>query len=358
MLKKQLLRGTVLLCLWSIAKPAVQAQAEIPYLPSARTSEFFHRDSIVNLVSLIQDSPPQDFRGLIVIKDDKLVTEEYFHTFWRTSLHDIRSAGKSITGMLMGIAIKQGLVKSVEDPVYDYLDIPPPTVAHKDIKIKHLLSMSAGFDADSDDGNTPGQAGQWMGLDDWTAYIQRVPMARKPGKRWVYGDLNSQLVGTIIENTSGMSLSEFAKKHLFDPMDVHEYYWQQSKAGSTVASGNLFITALDFAKLGWLVLNKGNWRGQQLISEEYIDEMIGKQISINENYFGVPVDYGYFWYTRTREFAGKNITYHYASGNGGNYVMVIPSENMVVALTSSAYGPYHGHFRSNLIFQKVMEALK
>ena len=106
------------------------AQEEIPYLPSAPTAEFFHKDSILNLVNLIRNTPPQDFRSLVVIKDDKLVTEEYFHTFWRTSLNDIRSAGKSITGMLMGVALQQGLVKSVEDPVYDYLDIAPPTKAH------------------------------------------------------------------------------------------------------------------------------------------------------------------------------------------------------------------------------------
>lgn len=315
-------------------------------------------EAIQKLVDLIASTPPNDFRSVVVIKDGKLVVEEYFHTFWRTSLHDIRSAGKSITGMLMGIALKQGLVKSVEDPVYDYLAMAPPTKKHEAIKIRHLLTMSSGLDADSDDSSTPGQAGQWIGLDDWTPYIQTVPMKRKPGQRWVYSDLNSQLVGTIIENTSGMSLSEFAKKHLFEPLGIREYYWQQSKAGSTVASGNLFITGLDFAKLGLLVLNKGNWQGKQLISENYIREMTGKQITIDEDYFGFPVDYGYFWYTRTRNFSGKDITYHYASGNGGNYVIVIPEKNMVVSLSSSAYGPYHGHSRSQNIFKAIMEALE
>ena len=333
------------------------AQEEIPYLPSAPTAEFFHKDSIVNLVNLIRNTPPQDFRSLVVIKGDKLVTEEYFHTFWRSSLNDIRSAGKSITGMLMGVAIQQGLVKSVEDQVYDYLDIAPPTKAHAAIKIKHLLTMSAGYDADSDDGSTPGQAGQWNYMEDWNPYIQKVPMKRKPGAQWVYSDLNSQLIGKIIENKSGMSLSEFARKYLFGPLGVKEYYWQQSPAGSTVASGNLFITGLDFAKLGWLVLHDGNWLGKQLMSKEYIKAMTGRQIKIDDDYFGFPVDYGYFWYTRTRTIGDKEYTYHYASGNGGNYVIVIPEENMVISLMSSAYGPYHGHGRSNRIFEKVMEAL-
>ncbi len=335
-----------------------KAQQEIPYLPSAPTAEFFHRDSIVNLVNLIRNTPPQDFRSLVVIKDDKLVTEEYFHTFWRTSLHDIRSAGKSITGMLLGVAIEQGLVKSVDAPAYDYLPIAPPTQRHAAIKIKHLLSMSAGYDADSDEGSTPGQAGQWNWMEDWNDYIQKVPMKRKPGAKWVYSDLNSQLIGLIIETQSGMSLSQFAKKYLFGPLDMKEYYWQQSPAGSTVASGNLFITGLDFAKLGWLVLHEGKWLGKQLISKEYIQAMTGKQIEIDANYFGFPVDYGFYWYTRTRQIGGKEYTYHYASGNGGNYIIVIPEENMVISLMSSAYGPYHGHGRSTRIFEKVMEALK
>ncbi len=218
--------------------------------------------------------------------------------------------------------------------------------------------MSAGYDADSDDYNTPGQAGQWMQIDDWSPYIQKVPMKRKPGRQWVYGDLNSQLVGLIIETQSGMSLSEFAQKHLFGPIDMKEYYWQQSQAGSTVASGNLFLRGIDFAKLAWLVLREGNWQGQQLMSKEYVKDMTGKQISIDPDYFGVPVDYGYFWYTRTRNIGGKDYTYHYASGNGGNYMIVVPSENMVISLMSSAYGPYHGHGRSMRIFEKVIEALK
>lgn len=343
----------------TISASPLFSQAELPYLPTAPPAEVgFNEDSLSNLIDLISDTPPRDFRGLIVIKDDKLVVEEYFHTFWRTSLTDIRSAGKSITALLMGVALQQGLVKSVDDRAYDYLEIEPPTQAHAQIKIRHLLSMSAGYDADSDDGDTPGQAGQWMGLDDWTSYIQNVPMARKPGDRWVYGDLNSQLVGTIIENTSGMSLTDFARKHLFGPMDIREYFWQQSAAGSTVASGNLFLTALDFAKFGWLTLNKGKWQGEQLISEAYVNEMIGKQIEIPADYFGFPVDYGYLWYTRTRTMAGREVTYHYASGNGGNYIIVIPEENMVISLVSTAYGPYHGHGRSMRIFEILMEALK
>lgn len=348
------------LSLWlNIWALSLSAQQELPYLPTAQPAEVgFKEDSIHNLVQLIRDTPPRDFRSLVVIKDDKLVVEAYFHTFWRNSLHDIRSAGKSITAMLLGIAIDRGLVNSVEDPIYDYLNIDPPTPKHAAMKIKHLLSMTSGLDADSDDPGTPGQAGQWMGLDDWDDYIQKVPMARAPGERWVYADLNSQFIGTIIEKASGMNLSAFAKKQLFGPLDIEEYYWQQNKAGSTVASGNLFMTGLDFAKLGWLVLRQGQFQGKQLISQTYLREMTDKQLSIPEDYFGVPVDYGYLWYTRTRQFAGKEVTYHYASGNGGNYIMVIPGENMVISLMSSAYGPYHGHYRSNLIFQKVMEALK
>src|SRR5690606_17073996 len=100
-------------------------------------------------------NPSKDFRGLVIIKDNKLVLEEYFNTFWRETIHDIRSAGKSVTALLLGIAIDKGLVKNTDQSIYDFFAGPkytqPKTDGHRRIKIKHLLAMSSGLSADDED---------------------------------------------------------------------------------------------------------------------------------------------------------------------------------------------------------------
>jgi len=316
-------------------------------------------DTIAKIVQLIHDTPPHDFRGLVVIKDQKLVVEEYFHTYWRATIHDIRSAGKSITAMLLGIAIDKGLIQDVHRPVYDFFpDIKltrQPTPAHRSITIQDLLKMSSGLDADADDGNSPGNAGNWVARTDWVNYALSLPMAFTTGEKWVYNDACAMLTGAIIEEVSGQKLADFAEENLFKPLGIEEYYWYTGNAGRTGAMGNLYVSTLDFAKLGLLVLNKGEWQGQQLISADWIHEMTQVHITLPAS--NPYADrYGYFWYIGEREVSGRNFPYTFASGNGGNVLFLVPEENLVMSLTSSAYGG--GHRRTHNIINYVLRSLQ
>ena len=136
------------LCLLFFSNGHTQAadklRPPIPELPFAALEDAgFNKDSIENLLRVINDTPPRDFRGLVVIKNNQLVIEEYFNTFWRNSIHDIRSAGKSVTALLLGIAMKEGLVQNVEQDVYSFFPknkYPSLNEDYKQIKIKHLVS--------------------------------------------------------------------------------------------------------------------------------------------------------------------------------------------------------------------------
>ena len=317
------------------------------------------QDTIQTLIRLLNESEKRDFRGMVVIKNNKLVLEEYFHTYWRATIHDIRSAGKSITALLLGIAIDQGLIKDVEQPVFDFFPkyklTTPPTEEHLAIKIKHLLMMSSGMDADSDDANSPGNAGQWMGGDDWMKYALNVPMKFEPGSRWVYNDICAMLTGAIIEEVTGKKLADFAEEYLFDPLGIEEYYWYTGPQNRTGAAGNLYLSTFDFAKFGLLVLNKGKYNGQQVISEKWIGEILQPRIDLPTDYF--PEKYGYFWYISEIEINGKTCGYYFASGSGGNYILIVPGHDLVIALASSAYGPGHGHSRSRSIFRFILRSI-
>jgi CubicO group peptidase (beta-lactamase class C family) len=331
----------------------------VPELPRADLASVkMSQDTIAKLIKFINSNPPNDFRGLVVIKDNKLVVEEYFNTYWRETIHDIRSAGKSVTSLLLGIAIDKGLVKNTEQCIYDFFPSPkftqPKTDAHRNIKIRHLLAMSSGLSADDDDGNSPGGTGNWLTEDHWVNFASSLPMIFEPGQKFVYNDICPMLVGAIIEETSGKKLSDFAKENLFSPLGIREYYWYTAPNGSTVPMGNLYLSTLDFAKLGQLVINKGRWQGKKIISSTWINEMLTKQLDIDD---GVANGYGYFWWRATKNVNSKKYGCIYASGNGGNVLFIVPSENLVVCLTSSAYGQRYGHRRSRDIFEFVLKSL-
>ncbi|WP_276371091.1 serine hydrolase [Chryseolinea sp. H1M3-3] len=318
------------------------------------------QDTIEKVIQLIKTNPPNDFRGLVVIKDNKLVVEEYFNTYWRETIHDIRSAGKGVTSLLLGIAIDKGLIKDTEQSIYDFFPRPkftqPDQGAHRDIKIKHLLTMSSGLNADDNDDHSPGNTGNWLMKDNWVDFALSLPMIFTPGEKYVYNDVCPMLIGAIIEKTSGKKLSDFAKENLFSPLGIREFYWYTAPNGSTGPMGNLYISTLDFAKLGQLVINKGQWQGKKIVSPTWIQEIFKKRFDISKD-DPFANGYGYFWFSATKEVNGKKYDCVYASGNGGNLLFVVPSENLVVSLTSSAYGLGYGHHRSRNIFRYVLGSL-
>lgn len=345
------------LCSTSFAN--IQSQTNSQELPTATLEEAgLNSDSIDILLEAVATTPHRDFRGLVVIKDNHLVIEEYYNTFWRNTVHDIRSAGKSVTALLLGIAIKEGLIENLDQNVYDLFSKEKNPTINEDyqkITLRHLLDMSSGLDADTDDPQTVGQAGNWMGLDDWKAYLLNVPLVAQPGQNWVYADIHAVLIGLAIEEAAGMSLRDYAHKKLFGPLGIEQVYWYTNAANQTGAAGNLYITALDFAKLGLLVVNEGKWGDTQLIEASFIKELIShKKFDLSP----IADSYGMLWYKSTRTVNGKPLDYLFASGNGGNHLVVVPAENMVIALTSSAYGPGYGQGRSYAITRKILEALE
>jgi len=330
-------------------------------LPNASPASVgMNDDSIKNLIQLINTNPPNDFRGMVVIKDNKLVVEKYFNTYWRATVLDIRSAGKGVTSLLLGIALDKGLVRNIEQSIYDFFPGPkylsPANDGHRDIKIRNLLSMSSGLSADDRDENSPGMMTNWITRADWVDFATTLPMLFKPGEKYVYNDVCPMLIGAIIEQASGQKLADFARENLFSPLGITEFYWYTAPNGHTVPMGNLYISTLDFAKIGLLVLNKGRWQGVKVVSENWVSEMVKERFDISK-LDPFASGYGYFWFRGSKDINGRKIDYYYASGNGGNLCLVVPSENMVVSLTSSAYGQGYAHYRSLNIFAYLLKSL-
>lgn len=351
------------MCFLLLLTYSTSAQTKaIPNIPAGNPADAgFNKDSINSLTDTISKFRQRDFRGLVIIKDNKIVVENYYNTFWRNHIHDIRSAGKSITALLLGVAINDGLVTNLEQDVYSFFSKEKYPSLHEDykkVKLIHLLNMVSGLDADSDNPKTMGAEAKWMARDEWLSYLLSVPLSSEPGKKWVYADINAVLIGAIIEEKSGMSLRDYAKQKIFDPLEIQEFYWYTNAANQTGGAGNLYLSTLDFAKLGLLVLNKGKWANKQLADYNYMKRLMNEQSAAIGDYNPLADGYGMLWYRTKRKFGNREIDYLWASGNGGNHLVIVPKENMVVALTSGAYGNWYAHTRAYFILGKIFQALK
>ena len=305
-----------------------------------------------SLYSEMAQEPHHDLKGIVIVRSGRLASERYFNGDSSDTLHDIRSATKSVASLLMGIAIQKGLVHSVNDSMALYVPGLPRDGKEK-ITIKDLLNMRSGLDANDEDPSTPGNEDNLDKSSDWVRTIYTVPMNGVPGLKYNYCSINAFLTGVIIENASHMPLDEFARVNLFEPLGIQDYRWRHVPINRITGQGNLSITARDLAAIGELVLNDGVVNGRRLLSHDWIARSLASQVSISDSDPYADF-YGYMWYTKAEPIDGHNIEVHFASGNGGNKIYIVPSLHMVVAITSSAYNTNYGQRRSQDILWKIL----
>ncbi len=317
-----------------------------------------NEDSLGHFFTYIRNEEHPDFRAIMVTKDGKLVMEEYFNSFWRTNIHDIRSAGKSITSMLAGVAMDKGLFKPTDKVVSffsAYKTIKNPSAEKSAITVEDLFVMSSGLASDDYQNDSPGAEGYMTDEEDFLKFVLDLPMDFKTGERWAYSSAVAFLLGSIIENTSGLTLEDFARENLFGPIGIKDFYWQKSPKGRNTGMGNLYFQPRDLAKLGQIMLDDGKWNGQQILSKAFVKKSVEKRFDITDN-DPFAHGYGYMWYIAKMEIKGQTIDYYFASGNGGNKIFIVPELNMVVTTMSSAYGQGYGQRRSHRVLQYILNA--
>ena len=275
--------------------------------------------------------------SLLILKDGKLFFEEYLNDWDPARLHRLQSVTKSFTSALIGIAVHEGFISSVNDPIYKYLPEYDALFdeAKKRILIKHLLSMSAGFewnetatyyvDPEKGDFRLAEQS------DDYIEYVLKKPLVSKPGEKYNYNSGYPNILGYIVQNRSGMKLFDFSLKYLFEPMGINRSYLANITGEDRAScAGGLRLTSRDMAKIGLLYLDKGLWHGKQIIPASWIEEST-KGIIVS----GEVTSYGYLW-KRTKSLDGKyNIIF--ASGTGGQYIILLPELNTVIVTTAKPF---------------------
>lgn len=291
--------------------------------------------------------------------------EEYFNGTDRETRQDIRSAAKSITGTLIGIALQEKRIASLDASLVSVFPAQMPDADRSDkarVTVRQLLEMRSGFDADdwNDDPKSAGTESRMEGAADRLLFALHVPMAARPGERWQYSSVNTLLLGRIVSAATGRDLAAYADDKLFTPLGFGRWDWRRDAQGQIVPQGNLSVRARDLLKFGLLFQQRGRWHGRQLVPEAWIDEATishstlpsDADTGLGDLYKG----YGYQWWTGATNTISGTRSYYFASGNGGQRLFIVPSLDLVVVVTSSAYNRGYAHRRAHMLFERVLTA--
>lgn len=330
----------------------VRAQPALPCYAAARAPlrpAVF--DSLVGVLTL--DSA-RDLRGIVALRCGVRLFEHYFNGADARSLQDVRSVTKSITALLIGIAIDRGLVPGTSASLADLLP-PGMPLAQWSIRLTDILSMRSGLDADDRDSASACREDRLDESQDWMAFAYRCSVRRPPGERYVYTSLDAFLAGAAVERAARESLAAFAERELFAPVGIRRFAWRRGPRGEGVGQGNLSLSARDLAALGEMLRAGGRVGTRQVVPASWVDSVWAPRALIaDEDPYADT--YGYYWYSKTYAVAGRSTLVHFASGNGGNKLYVVPSAGLVVAVTSAAYGQSYGQRRSERILLAVLAA--
>ncbi len=300
----------------------------------------------------IIDGTFKNINSIIVVKHGKILIEEYFNGADPNALHDIRSAGKSLTSALVGIAIDKDLLNGVDERLLSYfpgVECRNDWDARKDnITLKHVLSMSFGL---TEPGEYPAWENRGWYTVDWIGDVLCQPIEYEPGSRFDYDSAAPALFGPIIEQVSGMSVGQFAENFLFRPLGIECYRFFILPTGREYTGGGFRMCPRDMARFGQLYLQKGTWNGEQLISKEWVEESTRAHLLANAQ---LDQYYGYYWWREKFPIDNRWIESYFASGNGGNKIYVFPIEDLVVVITASAYDQSYGHPQVRMMMNKYI----
>jgi len=315
-----------------------------PYNGFPVSGEPFDRDKIKELKGNIEAGVFKKINGVIVIKNGRLLIEEYFNGEGRDSLHDPRSVGKSFASTMIGIAEREGYIRSEDQTLQEFY--PLRSFANyapgKDsVPLKDLLTMSSIFDGDDNDGDSPGNEENMYPTPDWVKFTLDLPISRtRPKELWHYFTAGAMLLGDVLNKTVPGGLEKYADQKLFGPLDIRRYQWVYTPQHVPSTAGGIRMTALDFAKYGQLYKNGGQWNGRQLLPKEWINKTFSKHRPIPDR----PDEfYGYLFWNKKYTVKGRRYETWYCSGNGGNKIFVFTDLPLVVVITASAYGQPYAH---------------
>jgi len=305
------------------------------------------------LVQQILDTQTDSFKtpyiqSLLISRHGKLALEEYFYGFDRERVHDTRSAGKTLAGTLVGIALDHGAKFRLDSPVLpfypQYHDLANPDPRKQKITVEDLLTMDSGLACDDNDDSSPGNEDTMQSQDrqqDWYRYILDVPMQDEPGDRKaVYCTAAINLLGGVIQGSTGMPLTEFFDRYYAQPLQIRDYHMNLMPKGEAYLGGGIQLRPRDMLKLGQLYLDGGKWHGKRVLSSQWTTAATTQHSFFPASDYAPGHGYGYTWHLFDVKVGTRTYREYMAQGNGGQLVMAVPALDLAVVITAGNYGNF------------------
>ena len=315
----------------------------------------YDRERIAALDRAIADDVYRQINSVVVLKDGEVLIERYYNGATRDDTHNPRSVGKTVAATILGIAIAEGHIDSLDQSLADFYELENHrnfSAKKASVTLRELVTMTSGFDGFDFEPESIGNEENMYPQDDWVAWALDLPMAgdRNPGDEWRYFTAGIVILGDILNSAVPGGLENYAHEKLFEPLGIANYEWQHTPQRVANTAGGIRLTPLGFAKFGELHRARGQWRGEEIVPAEWVDEMLTPVVETT-----VPGNrYGYLWWHKTYRVAGLAYPASYCSGNGGNKVFVFGEHGLVVVVTASAYGRPYMHSQVDEIMEKFV----
>ena len=266
--------------------------------------------------------------SLLIIRHGALAFERYMGTMAPERLHNLKSATKSVTSLLVGIALATGDLGDLDEPLGYILPEMFTGVTERtkrEITIRHLLTMRSGLAWDE----YGASAIAMTASPDWIRYVLERPLAHPPGTQFNYSTGDTHLLAAALQKLTGMALSEYAALYLFAPLGISRYVWPADPQGVTIGGAELSLTPRDLARIGYLALRGGVWNGDALVPADWIAESQRVHVPLASDEGCASLGYGYLWWVRPQAGYASAL----AVGYGGQFAILVPALDLLVVMT-------------------------
>lgn len=319
------------------------------------------RQQIIKLICNIRKinsngDPKTKIDAVLLVKEGKLILEEYFNGYGPDELHGIYSVTKSIGSVLTGIVIDKGFIENVDEKIYPHLKTRWPEVIwderEKNVTIENLLTMTSGYECDDHLTDFDCQT-KMRETPDWVKYTLDLPMIRQPGKHWAYNSSTPMLIAEVIKAKTGISIQDFAETNLFQIIGVKngiDFRWEELESQyeneyndkRVSFAGGASMKPRAMAKFGYIMLNNGKWKNKQIVSQTWINKSTSAYETTSNNF-----KYGYMWWRGQTEVnivennvvKSKIIEAFWAAGHNGQRIFILPELDLVAVFTGNLKTP-------------------
>ena len=280
-----------------------------------------------------------NLHSVLVVKDGLLVAEAYFRGATRDHCQLIASVTKSLVSILVGMSLERNPGRSVETPLIEFFPRYADAMQRRGepaITLAHALTMTAGLEWDEYTYPHPDERNpntQMYRQADLKRFILGRKRVHPPGQTWAYNSGLSVLAGATVRSMTGRAIDKFAETHLFAPLGIDRYHWFKHADGTVFSQGDLLLTPRSLAKIGHLVLSRGEWRGRRIVSRQWLAESTRRHATAQYD-----LGFGYSWWLGSTVRNGQRIDIVYGSGTGGQRLFIVPKLNMVVVVTAQVFG--------------------